>query len=220
VIILEDALGLDEQTNTYVVGATYRFNQRHSLGLSATDLRRTASRVIDDEIEWGDYVYRANATVSSELDMRIYKLTYRYDFSESDRLNAGFLAGLSTFDIGLTLSGEARLEGDTGEEWVEGVSEGADVIAPVPVVGFFLDYALSARWITRFQADLIDLSVGDSRGRVIETEFSIEHSITDLFALGLGLGGSDVEYRSDEGDEKLGVTYRFNTVGVFAVFTF
>jgi opacity protein-like surface antigen len=220
VILVEDTLGLDAQTTTFILGASYRFNRRHSLGLSATDLRRTASRALEGEIEWGDYVFRGSATVRTELDTRIFKLTYRYDFSDMDRLNAGFAVGLSTFDIGLTLSGEARLESDDGEEWIEGVVEGADGIAPVPVFGFFLEYALSPRWITRFQADLIELSLGDYGGRVVEADFAIEFAVSDAFALGLTLGGTDLEYRAEEDDEKFGIRYRFSYVGAHAGFTF
>lgn len=219
-IDLEDTLGLDERITTYLVGVSYRFNRRHSLGLAVTDLRRTASRQLEGEIDWGDYVYRADATVRTELDTRLFALTYRYDFSDTDRLNAGFIAGLSTFDLGLTLTGEARLEGDQGDEWVEGVVEGASAIAPVPVFGFFLDYALSPRWIVRFQADLIELSLGGHEGRVVEAEFAIEYGISDLVAVGLGLGGSDLEYRSDKDDERFGIRYRFNYLGAYAAFTF
>lgn len=219
-IDLEDVLGLDETVDTYFVGFSYRINRRHSFSLAVTDLRRTASRVIDGDIEWGDYVYRADGRVETELDTTLYALTYRYDFSDTDRLNAGFIAGLSTFDLGLKLEGEARLESDEGEEWVEGVVEGASAVAPVPVFGFFLDYALSPRWIVRFQADLIELSLGGHEGRVVEADFAIEYGVSDLFAVGLGLGGSDLEYRSDKKDEKFGIRYRFSSLGAYAAFTF
>jgi hypothetical protein len=220
VIILEDTLGLEENTSTFIVGASYRFDRRHSLGFSATDLRRTATRRIDGEIEWGDYIYRADGLVDSELDTRIFKLTYRYDFSDTDRLNAGFAAGLSTFDVGLTLTGEARLESDNGDEWIEGVAEGADAIAPVPVLGFFLNYAITPRWITRFQADLIELSIGDSEGRVIEVEYVIEFAVSDVVSLGIGLGGTDLEYRSEKKGERFGVGYQFSYLGAHATFAF
>jgi len=219
-IDLEDVLGLDERTNTYTLGVSYRINRRHSLGLAATDLRRTASRTLEGEIEWGDYVYRADATVRTELTTRVYKLTYRYDFSDMDRLNAGFAVGLSTFDLGLTLSGEARLQSDAGDEWIEGTVEGASAIAPVPVFGFYLDYALSPRWVLRFQADLIELSVGDFEGRVVEGDFAFEYGFTDLFAAGLALGGTDLEYHSDEDGERFGIRYRFSYLGAYAAFTF
>ena len=219
-IDLEDSLGLDEQTSTFVIAAQYRFNRRHSLGLTLTELDRSASRSIEQEIEWGDYIFRAEGKVDTTLDTRVFKLTYRYDFSDMDRLNAGFLAGLSTFDLGVTLSGEARLESDTGDEWVEGVVEGASFVAPVPVVGFFLDYAVSPSWVIRFSADVVDLSISTHSGRVLEADFSIEYAVSDLFGIGAGLGGTDIEYRSEKKDETFGIRYRFNYLGAYATFSF
>jgi hypothetical protein len=188
--------------------------------LSVTELGRTATRTIDGEIEWGDYIFRAEGKVGTELDTRIFKLTWRYDFSDMDRLNAGFVAGLSTFDLGITLSGEARLETSAGDEWIEGVVEGASAVAPVPVFGFFLDYALSPRWVLRFGADLIDLSISSYSGRVLESDFAVEYTVTDWFGVGAGLGGTDLEFRSDENDEAFAVRYRFSYLGAYASFSF
>lgn len=219
-ILLEDTLGLDERTGTFFVAAGYRLNRRHSLALSVTELGRSATRVVDGEFEWGDYVFRAEGTVATDLDTTSIKLTWRYDFSDTDRLNAGFLAGLSTFDLGLSLRGEARLETDAGDEWVEGVVEGASVLAPIPVMGFYLDYALSPGWVVRFDAAVIDLSIGPHEGRVLEAGFSLEYVPTPWLGLGVGIGGSDLEYRSEKKDEKFALRYRFNQLGVYACFVF
>jgi hypothetical protein len=219
-IVLEDVLGLDEENGTAFLRVTHRFNGRHSIQLAITDLERTASKTIDADIEWGDYVFRAEGEVSSELDTRIVNLKWMYDFSDSDRLNAGFVAGLSTFDIGLTLRGEARLESDEGDEWVTGVVEGADVVAPVPVLGFFVEYAMSPRFLVRFGTEALDLSLGDHRGRVLQTDLALEYAVNDLFGLGVGLGGIDLEYASDEGDERFGIAYRITSVSAYASIAF
>lgn len=220
VIILEDALGLEEEAETFFVRTSYRFNRRHSLELSAGDLRRTASRRIEGEIEWGDYVFRADGVVASRLDTRIFKLKWKYDLSYSQRLNAGFTLGLSTFDLGLTLSGEARLEDDTGEEWIEGVAEGASVVAPVPVIGFFLGYAISPRWVVGFAAEATDLDLGSHKGRVLQTEVRLEYAVSDVVGLGLGLSADDLEYRSEERGEEFGIRYRISSLDAYLVFSF
>ena len=220
VIVLEDALGLDEENQTWFIRACYRFNGRHAIEFLATDLKRTATRTIDGEIEWGDYVVRAEGRVSTSLTTNIYKLKWKYDFSDSGRLNAGFTAGLSTFELGLRLEGEARLEGAPGNEWIEGVVEGADGIAPVPVIGFYLEYAMSPRWILRASTEAMDLSLGSQSGRVLQSNLEIGYGFTDLFSVGLNLGGLDLEYRGDEGDEKFGVDYRVTAIGAHVGFAF
>lgn len=219
-IVLEEALGLDEQAETWIVQVIRRLGTRHSLELTATDLRRSAVRTIHEDIEWGDYIFRADGRVAVALDTMMFKIKWRYDFSDSGRLNTGFSAGLSTFDISMSLEGEARLEDDTGEAWIEGVAEGTDVLAPVPVVGFYLEYALSPRWILRFNTELTDLDLGSDSGRVLQTDFAVRYSFTDLLGFGLGLGGHDVEYRSVEDDEQFGVSYRIKFVSAVLSFSF
>jgi hypothetical protein len=87
-------------------------------------------------------------------------------------------------------------------------------------VGFFLDYAVSPRWVVRFAADIVDLSISEHRGRVLEADFAVEYAVTDLFGIGAGLGGTDIEYRSEEEDETFGIRYRFSYLGAYAVFSF
>jgi hypothetical protein len=219
-IVLEEALGLDEQAETWIVQVIRRLGARHSLELTATDLRRSAVRTIQEDIEWGDYVFRADGRVAVELDTLMVKIKWRYDFSDSGRLNTGFSAGLSTFDIGMSLKGEARLEADTGEAWIEGVAEGANVLAPVPVVGFYLEYALSPRWMLRFNSEVTDLDLGSDSGRVLQTDFAVQYGFTDLLGFGLGLGGHDIEYRSKEDDEQFGVSYRIKFASAVLSFSF
>ena len=219
-LILENSLGLDEETGTAFLRVRRRINPRHSIALAVTDLDRTATRVIDSDIEWGEYVFRAQGKVASQLTTRIINLTWRYDFSDSERLNAGFSAGLATFDLGLRLQGEARFENEAGEEWVEGAVEGADVLAPLPVLGFYIEYALAPRWILRFNTEAIDVDLGSSGGRVLQTNFALEHAFSDLFGVGIGLGGIDLRYHSAEGDEEFGMNYRIKSVGAYASFAF
>lgn len=220
VILLEETLGLESSTDNFMLGLDFRFNGRHSIEFAATDVRRSALKEIDEEIEWGDYLFRAHGEMRSQLNMSVASLKYKYDFSDSGRLNAGFSAGLSTFSIEAVISGEARLEDDDESEWVEGVVERADVIAPVPVFGFFLEYAATPRWILRSYAELIDLEVGDHAGRLIQVGMTAEYVLTDTFGVGVGLGGIDLEYRGEKKKEKFGVDYKVKSLGAYLSWVF
>jgi len=220
VILVEDTLGLESSTDNFMLGAAYRFNGRHSIEFAATDARRSSLKMIVEEIEWGDYIFRAHGEMRSQLNMSVASVKYKYDFSDSGRLNAGFSAGLSTFSIDAVLSGEARLEDDDGSEWVEGVVERADVIAPVPLIGFFLEYAATPRWILRSYADLIDLEISDHAGRVVQVGMAVEYAFTDAFGFGIGLGGIDLEYRGEKKKEKFGVDYKVKSLGAYLSWVF
>jgi hypothetical protein len=219
-IELEDVLGLAEDTQTGTVAASYRFNGRHSLELRATDLSRSATRTIEEEIEWGDVIYRADAQVDSRFDFTSLETRWRYDFSDSGRLNSGLLLGLSTFRVSLGLEGEARYEDEDDIEWVDGVVEEVDVLAPVPMIGFFIDYAMSRQWILRVEASATDLDISDHEGRVVGTRMGIEYEVSRLVALGMAIGTTDIEYRQEKQDEKLGVDYRVSSLEAHLSFSF
>ncbi len=220
VIPVEDTLGLDESDETFMLGAVYQFNRRHSIELSLNEVRRSADRILDEEIEWGDYIYRAEGEIESELNIAVLGLKYKYDFSDSGRLNAGFSVGLSTFRIEASIAGEARIDDGSGEEWVEGIVEGTDVLAPVPQIGVFLDYALTRTWLVRFSAEVIDLDISGHSGRVVHTVMGIEYGFTDSFSVGLNIGTMDLEYRTERGDDMFGVDYKVKSVGGYLSWAF
>jgi hypothetical protein len=221
IIVLEKALGLDEQVQTFNLGAVYRLNRRHSFEVKATDLRRSATKQIDHEIEWGDYVFRAEGRVTTGFDTTFVDGLWKYDFSDSARLNTGFMAGFSVLWLGVSLEGEARLEGSGGSEWVEGAVQGADVLAPLPVVGFYLDYAISRRWLVRFDSSaLIDVSIGGHRGRLRQVHFACEYVVNDLVGVGFGASSLGIAYGQNQQDGQLAVSYSVKSGSVYLSFAF
>jgi len=220
-IVIESALGLEERAETFNIGATYRLNGRHLFELRATDIRRSATRTIDREIEWGDYVFRAEGTVSSEFNTMFVDAVWKYDFSDSERLNTGFLVGLSILSFGVSLEGEARLEGSEGGVWVEGTAEGAEILAPLPVVGFYLDYALSPRWLLRLDSSaLIEVSYSGHSGRLRQIHLACEYVASDLIGVGVVASSLGVAYSQNQEGERLAVDFSVKSFGAYLSFAF
>ena len=220
IILVEDTLGLDESDGNFFLGVAYHFNRRHSVELMANQVKRSAKRILDEEIEWGDYIFRAQGEIESELNVGLLGLKYKYDFSDSGRLNSGFSVGLSTFDIEAMIAGEARIDDGTGEEWIEGIVEGADVIAPVPQIGFFLDYAATAKWLIRFSTEILDLNISGHSGRVLQSSLAAEYWFTGSFGASINLSSIDLEYRGEKSHEKFGVAYKVNSLGAYLSWAF
>jgi hypothetical protein len=216
----EDDLGLDEETDTLALAAQYRLSRRHRLQATITDLDRTATRWITKQIEWGDVTYDVGAVIDSRLRTSLFRFKWKYSFSDGGRLDAGLSAGLSTFGIEASLSGEGSVDDGMGGTVLRGTTEGATFIAPVPLIGFWVDYAFSPRWIVRTSAESIDLSIGANSGRVLETEFTAEYYVSRLVGLGFGLTGYDLEYSKDEEDQRIGVNYRVKSLAGYLSFVF
>jgi hypothetical protein len=221
VIRLEDDLGLEQEVDTFLVGFRYRLKRHQSLEVSFTDLKRNSSRVIQKDIDFGDVVFKAGGRIDTRFNTSLLKAKWKYDFSDSGRLDAGLSLGLSTFNIELGLRGAGIVQ-EEGEppRPEEFADEGAEFIAPVPVIGFYLDYAFSPNWTIRLGADAIELSVSGNRGRVVESAFTFEYYFTRLFGLGFGLGNQTVEYTKDEDGQRFRVEYRVQNFAIYLSFVF
>lgn len=221
IVRLEDDLGLASRVNTFVAGLRYRINPRHLLEFNYTDLSRSATRVIGADLEFGDVTFLAGANVASRFDIRLLKFKWKYDFSTSPELNAGLTVGLSSFGMDLGLQGEGEVQVGDDVVYFEDAEEAAELIAPVPVIGFYLEHAFSRKWAIRLLADALELSINGDSGRIVEASFNAEYAFTPLFALGFGIGNQDVTYRSDDQDGKaLDVAFRIESFIAYANFSF
>ena len=99
--------------------------------------------------------------------------------------------------------------------------EGADILAPIPVVGFYLDYALSKRWLVRFDSSaLIEVSFNGHRARLRQVHLTCEYVISDLVGVGVGVSSLGIAYGQNQGDEQLAVDYNVKSFGAYLSFAF
>jgi len=191
VIRLESDLGLESQVDTVAVSGRYRFNDRHQLSFSYTDLNRSASRVLDKDIEFGDFVFKAGSGLSTTFGTTMFRLKWKYNVAEGDRLAAGFGLGLSTFAIELGLEGEIEVDDGSGGQILKTAQEGSDFIAPVPLIGMWIDYAIMQRLLVRASVETVRFSVSGNAGRVLNSAFFLEYYFTRLLGLGFGITSTD-----------------------------
>lgn len=220
VIRLEDDLGLESQVDTATVGGRYRFNENHQIAFSYADLDRSATRVLDKDIEFGDYVFKAGSGLSTEFGTSMFRVKWKYNVAEGDRLAAGFGLGLSTFAINLGLEGQIEVDDGNGGQLLRSAQEGSDFIAPVPLVGMWIDYAIMARLIVRASVEAVSFSVSGNSGRVLDSAFFLEYYFTRLFGLGFGLSSTDIEYGKDDENKFLRVDYRIDAFQTYLSFVF
>jgi hypothetical protein len=220
VIRLEDDLGLESQVDTAAIGVRYRFNERHQLNVSYTNLDRSASRVLDKDIEFGDHVFKEGSFLSTKFGTTMFRVKWKYNVAQGDRLAAGFGAGLSTFGIDLGLDGTIEVDDGSGGQILKTAQEGSEFIAPVPLIGMWIDYALTKRLIVRGGVETVRFSISGNEGRVLDSVFFLEYYFTRLLGLGFGVSSTDIEYRKDQDDKYIRVNYRIDAFQVYLSFVF
>ena len=183
-----NTLGGDSSANVARVDSYYRFSPKHRLDVSYYRVRRTGSRTLDVTIQWGDQPpFAINDVVNSEIETGILKLGYTYSFYHNEDVELGVSAGLHTSILRASLSGSA------------GQSEAESVTAPLPVIGFLMDYHISPRWTTKVSAQYFFINAFGAQGMLTDAIVATEYRFTRHVGAGVGLNHYEngVRYEGD-----------------------
>jgi len=205
-INLEELLGFDDQIGTWGFDAFYRFskNKKHTIRIAMVDYSRDASAAVSGTVPIFDVEFLGE--VSSDFGNQVGTLSYEYSFTNTRKTEAGILAGVGFYKYSLKLEGRYILDGDSQLE--EFGSRSENVLAPVPTVGFFVNYAFTPNLILDLKTTFISLSIGDHKGRVFNTHGNVTWYFLRNFGIGLGLSSSDVTYENTGGDNRIKVDLR------------
>jgi len=207
---IEDDLGLDDDDKTFGIEGRYRFNERHAIGFAGYSLSRTGFSTIDEEIEFNGRIFAVGADVSSEFDNALYRLDWRYTPIQTNRANAGFIVGLSTYDFRVGLEGEATFDdGSGGGSQTTFTRVEEDVLAPIPTLGMIINYGITPSLMFRAKAEWLNLDIGDLEGKVIGTSLGVEWNFHRHVGVGFSANSFQVELR-DTGDNPFLVDYEQN----------
>lgn len=175
-IDLESDFNVDDSLFLGRIDANWRMARRHELDFSLFELDRQGTRVIDRDIQIGDTVFPVDAEVTSESDITVVKLAYRYAFLHRPRWHLGASLGVHALDW------------DT--EWRAGalaLHEDFGVLVPLPVVGLFGSYALSPRLYLNASSEFFGLEYEEFDGFMNNTRLALEHRTFEHLGFGLGL---------------------------------
>ena len=114
----QETLGTDLEKNVFRLDGYYRFNPRHAVHLSWYKVSNSAEKVLATDFEWVDqdgneYLIEAGAQLDSAIGFDITRLSYRWAFYDSDKVELHTTAGLhyTTFhvdiDVTQTVSGQS-----------------------------------------------------------------------------------------------------------------
>ncbi|MGI9237543.1 MAG: outer membrane beta-barrel protein [Woeseiaceae bacterium] len=191
VIDAEEDLGLDSSDTVARLDAYYKFNPRHRIDFSIFDLSRDATATIDKVIQFRDEIFDIDSTISTDLDLNIYKLAYTYSFLVRDEGYLGFTAGLFVLSSDISLR-----ESNTGQFEVE------DLTAPLPVIGLRGDYQFTPRLKLRSSGELFAIEFDDVDGTLFDFYVGLDYHFHDNFAVGLGYNNVSLDVDADGSDLK------------------
>lgn len=214
----ENTFGGGDQSRFRVDGH-WRFGDsgRHKARFMWFNASRDNSRVIDEEIEYGDVVFPVDAKVDAEFSFDIYELAYEYAFVKRDNYEIAGSIGLHYASLTAALGAKAstsngNLEGDIEQE--------GNVDAPLPVIGVRGLWALPHNFYIDAGAQFFSLSIDEYDGNLQDYRVMVTWQPKKWLGIGLGYNQFDVDVDVD-GDKfngSLDWSYRGPMIAYTAVF--
>jgi hypothetical protein len=173
-IHLEDDLGLTDRKGTPYFLLGTRFGQNWRMEFEYYYLDRSASRTLTRDIEWGGVDYPISATVNSEFNSNIYRLTGGWSFYHTPVAEAGVSLGLHTTDFKLALSG-ANVQ-----------TESRSVTVPLPTLGLYGVFQVAPQWWVNGRVDWLSLTYEKYHGQLTNLVASGTWRFTPNWGVGAG----------------------------------
>jgi hypothetical protein len=183
-------LNVDNDVTTTFIGGYYRFNPRHRVDYEWYEFDRDGSRTITRDFTFRDQVYTLGASVKSSIETSVSKLAYTWSFHHTDDVELGFSVGL--YGLKYDISVRNQTATFITEE---------SATAPLPLLGFRLDYTINPRWHLLFDTEVFYIEIDDDiNGSLNNNSFALEYRPFKHFTFGLGIDHLSIDLQFDDDD--------------------
>jgi len=173
-------LGGDTSTDALRIETLYRFNERHSLGFSWYRIGLAGQKTLNEQIQIEDQIINTNASVSTSLNLNLYRLLYNYSFYRTEKVELAVSPGLYMANTKFMLSAQGTINNVAAASTV--IEE--QLTLPLPSIGGVVNYNITPRLQSQIRADFFYLKVGDFSGSMFEFYAGLEYRLFKNFALG------------------------------------
>lgn len=221
-IDFEDVFNLAGNKKTFRLFGTARISEnRRYIDFGYVSINRSGSRIVQEDLTWGDYVFQAGGTMTAEFDTRFIYAAFRYDFLHEEKIHLAGSAGFSTTTLKAGLTGEGNAVGPGGP--ISGTfTNEASITAPVPMVGFNIDWAITKRLILRHYSRLFWINVSSVDGYMSESGVHLNWLFVRHFGLGIGYDKNEIKIKevTINTDDTGKFDYRVSGLALYLNFAF
>ena len=138
----EDDLGQDSHKTSFRANGYWRFGRHGRFDFGVLTFSRSNTQVISRDIEFGDHVYHAGATIDSKMTTTAVDAFYAYSFVNTGEVELGAKLGFSAFFHSVQFDGTGEITGPGGTQSGSRASESRSVVAPIPAIGLYGRFTL------------------------------------------------------------------------------
>jgi hypothetical protein len=172
-IDFERALGMTTQKTVPDVFARWRISDRWRFEVEYFELNRSGDKVLTQDIQWGDQTFTAGTEVLSRFDFSDIRTSVGYSFFKTadKELGVGFGFHVASYDAALSAASVG--------------TQAKKVLAPLPVLSAFGQFALTETWAVGARLDRFVVSYENYDGNV--TSMAVDLNYQPFRHVGFGL---------------------------------
>lgn len=172
-IDFERMLGMTTQRTVPDAFARWRFADRWRLEVEYFELNRNGDKVLQQEISWNGQKYLVGTEVVSKFDFSDIRASVGYSFFKSadKELGAAFGFHMASYDAALSAAGQG--------------TESTKILAPLPVLSVYGQFALTETWAVGARLDRFVMSYDKYDGNV--TSMALDLNYQPFRHVGFGL---------------------------------
>lgn len=197
-INFEDIFDLPESKKTARFEFNWRIGKRQFIDLGYLELNRSGSRVLQEDVEWGDFIYTAGGKVTATFDTNFPYAAWRYAFLDLPQVRISGSAGITYLSISSSLFASGNVTDKNGTPVTGEVEEDVSVAAPVPQVGLQIDWALTKRLAVLLYLRQIYVNIDKIDGGIGETAARLQWWYARHAGLSVGLDKESIDLKSYE----------------------
>jgi hypothetical protein len=171
----ERDLGLESRLNQGRMEMMFRLRKRNKLRVDFLEVNRDATHQLAQTIHFGDQTFAANSLLWSQIDWRIFTLTYTYEIIHNDRMELG--TGIAAH----LLQAEARGQVNATQQHQEVSGAGAFPTIPVDFA-----FRISQRWAVTWRGQYFHAALNNFDGWLADVHEDVQYRWTPNFAIGVG----------------------------------
>ena len=186
-IDFEHDLGGDSSKTSFRAAGYWRFGRHGRLDFGFLTFSRSNSKTISRDLQFGDHVYHAGASLATEMRVSELDLYYAYSFLNTGEAEIGAKIGISAMFHSSSIEGSGNITGPGGTTAGSFAADDRSFVAPIPAVGIYVRYTLlPGLWIGGQLRGLPEVTISGYQGSMIDTGAYIEWYPWKNFGFGGG----------------------------------
>lgn len=204
-IDFEDVLDLPgDKTTARMLGFVRISEKRRYIDFGYVDISRTGTRVLNRDVEFGDYTYHQGGEAHTRFATQFMYAAFRYDFLHEEKIRISGSAGATFLRLVASIEGQAGFVTDADDQPVTNdFQRKVSAVAPVPMVGLNLDWALTRRLVLRTYTRFFRLNLDKFNGGLHESGIRLNWYFVKNFGMGLGYDRTDLSIKELKVDTKI-----------------